>query len=51
VEKELGELELTYKGNVEEGTVYLGQSIGLIDYIKSVSDIINSIVKNAEIFK
>jgi len=49
VEKELGELELTYKGNVEEGTVYLGQSIGLIDDIRSVSDIINSIVNKAEI--
>ncbi len=48
VEKELAELEMTYKGNVEEGTVYLGQSIGLIDSVESVSDIINTIVFDAE---
>ena len=44
----MAKLEETYKGNVEEGTVYLGQSIGLINSIESVSDIINSIVNDAE---
>ena len=39
---------MTYKGNIEEGTVYLGQSIGLIDSVESVSDIINTIVFDAE---
>ncbi|MFX1304189.1 MAG: NAD(P)H-dependent flavin oxidoreductase [Promethearchaeota archaeon] len=48
VEKELADLEKTYEGNVEEGTVYLGQSIGLIDRVESVSDIINTIVYDAE---
>ena len=48
VEKELADLERTYEGNVGEGTVYLGQSIGLIDSVESVSDIITSIVYDAE---
>ena len=48
VEKELAELERTYEGNIEEGIAYLGQSIGLIDSVESVSDIINSIVFDAE---
>jgi len=48
VEKELAELERTYEGNIEEGTVYLGQSIGLINKVESVSEIINSIVIDAE---
>jgi NAD(P)H-dependent flavin oxidoreductase YrpB (nitropropane dioxygenase family) len=48
VEQDLAKLEAAYKGNLDEGTVYLGQSIGLINSIESVSDIINSIVYDAE---
>ena len=48
VEKELAELERTYEGNIEEGIAYLGQSVGLINSIESVSDIINTIVFDAE---
>lgn len=47
---EVKHLEMTYEGNIEEGAVLLGQSIGIIDSIESVSDIINSIVKDAEKF-
>jgi len=48
VEKELAELEMTYKGNVQDGTVYLGQSIGLIDRVETVKEIIDTIVHDAE---
>jgi len=48
VESELAELERTYEGNIEEGIAYLGQSIGLIDSIESVSDIIDTIVFDAQ---
>ena len=48
VERELAELEMTYKGNVQEGTVYLGQSIGLINRVETVKDIIENIVYDAE---
>jgi NAD(P)H-dependent flavin oxidoreductase YrpB (nitropropane dioxygenase family) len=48
VERELAELEMTYKGNVQEGTVYLGQSIGLIDRVETVKDIIDTIIFDAE---
>lgn len=40
--------DLAYQGNVNDGAVLLGQSIGLITNIDSVSDIIERIVKNAE---
>jgi NAD(P)H-dependent flavin oxidoreductase YrpB (nitropropane dioxygenase family) len=40
--------DLTYQGNVNDGAVLLGQSIGLIDSIESVSDIIEQITKDAE---
>ncbi|MFO8018188.1 MAG: nitronate monooxygenase [Promethearchaeia archaeon] len=40
--------EMTYDGNIEEGAVLLGQSIGMIDQIKKVSDIVNEIVGDAE---
>ncbi len=40
--------EMTYDGNVEEGAVLLGQSIGLIDSVESVQEIINTIVNDAE---
>jgi len=38
-----------YEGDVESGIVPLGQSIGVIDSIESVSDIIEKCVKDAEI--
>jgi enoyl-[acyl-carrier protein] reductase II len=40
--------DLAYQGNVNDGAVLLGQSIGLIDDIESVSTIINKIIKDAE---
>ena len=40
--------EMTYEGKIEEGAVLLGQSIGLINSIDTVQDIIESIVKGAE---
>lgn len=40
--------ELAYEGNVTDGAVLLGQSIGAINSIDSVEDIIDSIVKDAE---
>ncbi|MHA1987527.1 MAG: NAD(P)H-dependent flavin oxidoreductase [Promethearchaeota archaeon] len=48
VEQELVELERTYEGNLEEGIAYLGQSVELIDSIESVSDIINTVMIDAE---
>lgn len=40
--------EAAYKGDIESGAVLLGQSIGIIDRIKKVSEIINKIVIDAE---
>ena len=40
--------EMTYEGNVDDGAVLLGQSIGLISSIDSVQEIINTIVSDAE---
>ncbi len=40
--------EITYSGNIEDGAVLLGQSIGLINSIESVQNIIDNIVKVAE---
>ncbi len=37
-----------YEGNVEDGAVLLGQSIGIINNIESVSNIINKVVHDAE---
>ncbi|MBY8984563.1 MAG: nitronate monooxygenase [Candidatus Lokiarchaeota archaeon] len=37
-----------YQGDMENGGVLLGQSIGIIDKIESVSDIIESVIKDAE---
>ena len=48
VQRELSELEMTYKGNVQEGIVYVGQSIGLIDRVETVKEIIDTIVHDAE---
>ncbi len=41
-------LERAYNGDVENGIILLGQSCGLVDEIESVSDIINSVVDDAE---
>jgi NAD(P)H-dependent flavin oxidoreductase YrpB (nitropropane dioxygenase family) len=40
--------EMTYEGDITDGAVLLGQSIGLIDSIESVKDIIDNIVKKAQ---
>jgi NAD(P)H-dependent flavin oxidoreductase YrpB (nitropropane dioxygenase family) len=40
--------EIVYDGNVKEGAVLLGQSIGIINSIDFVKDIINNIVNDAE---
>ena len=40
--------EMIYEGNIVDGAVLLGQSIGIINSIESVQDIINDIVKSAE---
>jgi enoyl-[acyl-carrier protein] reductase II len=41
-------LEKAYHGDIDNGIILLGQSCGLVEEIESVSDIINSIVQNAE---
>jgi enoyl-[acyl-carrier protein] reductase II len=41
--------EKVYNGDVEHGAVLLGQSIGIIESIKDVPDIIEGIIKQAEI--
>jgi enoyl-[acyl-carrier protein] reductase II len=48
IERELADLEKTYEGKIEEGIAYLGQSVELIDSVECVSDIINTIVQDAE---
>ncbi|MHA2180297.1 MAG: NAD(P)H-dependent flavin oxidoreductase [Promethearchaeota archaeon] len=48
VERELAELEKTYEGKIEEGVAFLGQSAELIDRVENVSDIINTIINDAE---
>ncbi|MHA1730747.1 MAG: NAD(P)H-dependent flavin oxidoreductase [Promethearchaeota archaeon] len=40
--------ELTYHGDIEQGAVLLGQSIGIIEAIESVPDIMEKIAKGAE---
>jgi NAD(P)H-dependent flavin oxidoreductase YrpB (nitropropane dioxygenase family) len=40
--------EMTYEGNIDDGAVLLGQSIGIINSIEKVPDIINKIVSDAE---
>jgi enoyl-[acyl-carrier protein] reductase II len=39
---------LTYTGDIKNGAVLLGQSIGIIDSIESVRDIIENIMRDAE---
>lgn len=46
--EEMNFYEKTYNGDIKEGAVLLGQSIGVIDRIESVSEIIHSIVCGAE---
>ncbi|MFW9989576.1 MAG: NAD(P)H-dependent flavin oxidoreductase [Candidatus Odinarchaeota archaeon] len=41
-------LEKAYRGNVDDGIVLLGQSCGLVNNIERVSNIINTIVDDAE---
>ena len=40
--------EMTYNGNIDDGAVLLGQSIGVINSIESVKDIMDTMIKNAE---
>ena len=40
--------EMTYGGNIDDGAVLLGQSIGAIKTIESVKDIMDNMVKTAE---
>jgi len=40
--------EMTYNGDIEDGAVLLGQSIGIIDSIDNVQEIVNEIVRDAE---
>ncbi len=40
--------EMTYEGNIDDGAVLLGQSIGAIKSIESVKDIMDDMVKTAE---
>ncbi len=46
--KDLGSYDRVYKGDIETGAVLLGQSIGIIDSIDDVNDIIERIMKQAE---
>ncbi|MHA2266802.1 MAG: NAD(P)H-dependent flavin oxidoreductase [Promethearchaeota archaeon] len=48
VVEEMKFYEKTYNGDIKEGAVLLGQSIGVIDRIENVSDIINSIIFKAQ---
>ena len=40
--------EVVYDGDINEGAVLLGQSIGIINRVEKVSDIVNSVVSDAE---
>jgi NAD(P)H-dependent flavin oxidoreductase YrpB (nitropropane dioxygenase family) len=40
--------EMTYEGDITNGAVLLGQSIGLIDSIKSVKEIVDGMIKRAQ---
>jgi len=46
--EEMKRYEMIYKGDVENGAVLVGQTIGLIDDIGDVDDIITSFTKKAE---
>jgi len=47
--RDLGSYDRIYNGDIETGAVLLGQSIGIIDSIDDVNDIIEGIIKQAEI--
>ncbi len=40
--------ELAYNGNITDGAVLVGQSIGIINSVERVSDIIDNLIKEAE---
>ncbi|GAJ21197.1 unnamed protein product [marine sediment metagenome] len=44
----IGAYDRVYKGDIETGAVLLGQSIGIIDSIDDVNDIIERVMKQAE---
>ena len=46
--KDLGAYDRVYNGDIETGAVLLGQSIGIIDSIDDVNEIIERIIKEAE---
>jgi len=46
--KDLGSYDRVYNGDIETGAVLLGQSIGIIDSIDDVDDIIKRIITQAE---
>ncbi|MHA2197408.1 MAG: NAD(P)H-dependent flavin oxidoreductase [Promethearchaeota archaeon] len=41
--------ELAYQGNIEDGSILLGQSIGIVNNIERVSDIIDRLIREAEV--
>ncbi len=47
IAKTIRAYELAYEGNINDGAVLLGQSIGIIDSIEGVSEIIEKIVNDA----
>jgi len=46
--RDAGAYDRVYNGDTEEGAVLLGQSIGIIDSIDDVNDIIKRVIKEAE---
>ncbi len=46
--KDMGSYDRVYNGDIETGAVLLGQSIGIIDSIDDVNDIMERIIKKAE---
>ncbi|MFW9771235.1 MAG: NAD(P)H-dependent flavin oxidoreductase [Candidatus Heimdallarchaeota archaeon] len=48
VAKDLGAYDRVYNGDIDTGAVLLGQSIGIIDSIEDVNDLIEIIIKDAE---
>ena len=48
IAKTIKAYEMAYEGNIADGAVLLGQSIGLIDKIENTSDIIENVIRDAE---
>ena len=46
--EDLGAYDRVYKGDVKTGAVLLGQSIGIIDAIEDINDIMERVMKEAE---